>query len=185
MRAIPLTAVALFGLLLAPPAFASLSLGSNLGVVLANPEFGDNTVAVGVPSGAGTFPLLEPGLRIGFKGEGSAVEGYFDTGFILVSSGGATAHSLEATANFQDNFRPESDASAYLTAGAGFVNTGNSGDPYFSSTTNFLFGGGLGLWRKVGNDNGRVRVEARYDRLAGDDNAGLIGLKLGFDLWMN
>lgn len=188
MRVLALAAVVFFGLLQASQAFAIWSLGSNLGFSYAKPKGEDHVTSIGVPSGAGLFPVVQPGLRIGFKGEESALEGYFDTGFALVHTDGGTAHAVAATANFQDSFRPENDTSMYLTAGLGLVNADDS----FRSATSFMFGGGLGLWHRVGHDHGRVRAEAHYDRVTkGDDNgsvvideADVISLKLGFDLWM-
>jgi len=188
MRSLALAAVVSLGLLQATTAFANWSLGSNLGLSFMSPKDEDHVTTVGLPSGAGFFPVVQPGLRIGFKGEESALEGYFDTGFALIHQGGATAHAVEATANFQDSFRPENDSSLYLTAGAGVVNADNS----LESATSFTFGGGLGIWHRVEHDHGRIRAEVRYDRLTkGDDHgaiviseAGIVGLKLGFDLWM-
>lgn len=189
MRVLALAAVVFFGLLHASQAFAIWSLGSNLGLTYMDPKStAEQVTTLGVPSGAGVIPVVQPGLRVGFKGEDSALEGYLDMGFALVHSGGSTDHALAATANFQDSFRPENDTSAYLTAGAGITNL----DSGIYSATSFVFGGGLGLWHKVGNDHGRVRMEVRYDRLTkGEDNhvavideADILGLKLGFDLWM-
>jgi hypothetical protein len=190
MRVLALAAVVFFGLLQAPQVFANWSLGSNLGLTYLILEDGVHVTTVGVPSGAGLSALVQPGLRIGFKGEESALEGYLDMGFALVhnNTGGETEHAVEATANFQDSFRPENDTSPYLTAGAGVANADNG----FFSASSFVYGGGLGLWHKVANDHGRIRGEVRYDRVAkGDDNgvvvidkADTISLKLGFDLWM-
>jgi hypothetical protein len=188
MRALALAAVALFGLLQAPQAFANWSLGTNLGLAYMKPKGADHVTAVGIPSGSGLIPFVQPGLRIGFKGEESALEGYFDTGFALVHTDAGTSHAVSGTANFQDSFRPENDTSLYLTAGAGVVNA----DVISESATSFLFGGGLGLWHKVENDHGRVRMEVRYDRLTKGEDSGftvideadIVSLKLGFDLWM-
>jgi len=190
MRVLALAAVVFFGLLQASQALAVWSLGTNLGVTYFKLEGDEHVTTVGLPSGAGLSALVQPGLRIGFKGEDSALEGYFDMGFALIHSNtdGETQHALEGTVNIQDSLRPENDTSAYLTAGLGAVNADNG----FFSATAFTYGGGLGLWHKVGHDHGRVRAEVRYDHVAnGEDNsftvidkADTFGLKLGFDLWM-
>jgi hypothetical protein len=166
----------------APQAFANWSLGANLGVSFVNPEDGSSETVAGWPLDA----FLEPGLRIGFAGTRSSHEGYLESGLVLVDSD-STVHVFELIGNYQYSFKPGSPTSPFLTAGVGLVNVDNGG-----SATSAMYGGGLGIWHRVAADHGRVRAEVRYDRVSeGDDNgvevidkAGIVGIKLGFDLWM-
>lgn len=184
MRYLVLAAIVSLGLFQAPQASANWSLGTNLGVSFVSPDGGDNYTVASWPSSA---ELVTPGLRVGFAGTKSPHEGYLETGFLLISDGG-TLHVLELSGNYQYSFKPEGKTSPYLTAGVGLVNVDNS----FTGATSAMFGGGLGIWCRVGADHGRVRAEVRYDRVSeGDDSgtpvidkAGMVGIKLGFDLWM-
>lgn len=173
----------------AVPAHAlNWSLGSNLGFSSIDPSGGgDNTSVFAWPNNVIVFT---PGMRVGFTGDSPQHEFFIDTGFILVSSGSNSTRYMDLIANYQYNFNTSS-LSPYVTGGIGIASVGfDSGGPSISATS-VQFGGGVGLRHKMGNGHGVLRGEVRYDRVnEGDDGAvvvidelGIIGIKLGFDLW--
>lgn len=173
-------------------AFAAWGLGANMGMTLHNPaESGsDNVTLIGVPSQASVFTSLRPGLRVGFAGDSSPHEVYLDVSLDHVASGGDSFTAVRLGGNYQYNFsgttfRP------YLTAGLG-VFSEHAAFTQSTSATSMTFGGGAGVGFPVGNQAGRLRLEARFDKLQeAKDNgdvvigeAGITSLLFGFDLWL-
>jgi len=183
MRPLAPVLAALSLLVLASPALAgNWSLGTNLGVSLYHPEDGEDLTLIAIPSSAVFF---QPGLRVGFTGTNSPHEFYLDTG---VSDLDGDVTRILFTGNYQYNFASKTNTSFYLTGGLGFLNV----SIVDVGATSLMLGAGVGARFRVANGHGSIRTELRYDRVAeGDDGAievfdeaGLVGFKLGFDLWM-
>ncbi|HET7497602.1 MAG TPA: outer membrane beta-barrel protein [Candidatus Eisenbacteria bacterium] len=173
-------------------AFAAWGLGANLGMTLHNPaETGsDNVTLIGFPSQASVFTSLRPGLRVGFAGDSSPHEVYLDVSLDHEASGGDSFTAVRLGGNYQYNFSGTSFR-PYLTAGLG-VFSEHADFSSSTSATSMTFGGGAGVGFPIGDQAGRLRLEARYDKLQeGKDNgdvvigeAGITSLLFGFDLWL-
>ena len=90
-----------------------------------------------------------------------------------------------STASFQHTFFARASNAAFANAGAGIYHEGGVAQ----STTTAMYGGGIGMRHMVGQQKGAVRVELRLDRLRSNDDLGrpalnVLGLRLGFDLWL-
>jgi hypothetical protein len=177
-------------LALAVPAFAtSWGLGANTGLVVYKPSSGgDATTIIAWPGSVLTFM---PGLRLGLRGESGNDEGYLDSGLLLLSGGGFTETHLQNSLNYQHNFGSAGRPRPYLTAGGGMILASFDSDFPGSTVVSPIFGGGVGMQFPVAEDHGSIRLELRYDRIlegesngADIDEAGLLGLRFGFDLWM-
>ena len=182
-------------LFLPQSASAMWSLGANLGFTIHNPsEEGDDTVTlVGIPTQTSPFGTLRPGLRIGFAGEAIEHEGFLDASYDAQFVDEFDVHALRLGANYQYNFSPGASMRPYLTAGIGILNIG--GDFGFVGSvgaTSLTYGGGVGLGFPVRDNAGRLRIEARADRIdEGEDDgdviiqeATVINVTFGFDLWL-
>jgi hypothetical protein len=170
----------------APAAAMNWSIGANLGAQFASPTDDniDNASAIGWPQG---------GLRVGFVGENPVHEVYLDTELDIFSQGDFSANDFGVMANYQYNFGSQGSTAPYVTGGVGVgfssIDFGTPGSDVSASAV--VFGGGVGLRHKMGNGHGTLRGEVRYDRQGkGEDGnvvvieeAGIIGIKLGFDLW--
>jgi len=183
--------------LASPPAHAATnwSLGANLGFSFVNPDQGDNLMIFAWPANADAF---QPGIRIGMVKEKSPTEFYIDTGLSIFDGGSSSSSAFELTGNFQYNFDAEAakTTSPYVTAGIGIVtasfDSGSGSGGFDVGATSAIFGFGGGLRHRVAGGHGTIRTELRYDRVTeGDDgsvvvidDAGIIGIKFGFDLWM-
>ena len=196
MRCVPSVAFLLLGstllLATASPSLADMSVGTNFGFAIHNPENGgENTTLIGVPSQAGLLGTVRPGLRIGGAGSKRDHEGYVDLSYDGISSNGSGAHALRIGVNYQYNFN-SSATHPYLTFGGGMYNYGGGGDGDNISATSTTIGGGVGLGVPVSENHGRFRVEVRLDHLSEGKDGGdvLIGaanvcqFTMGFDLWM-
>ena len=182
----------------AMPAHAmNWSVGANLGLAFDSPTDDDleSTTTFAWP-----FSGTMPGLRFGFAGTGPH-EFYLDTGLNYSSTKDVTTvRSFVATANYQYNFGSSGNLSPYLTGGAGFVMTGfkdetDPDDVLDLSANGAVFGAGVGIRHKMGNGNGTMRAEVRFDRVTeGTDEIGgveiplipetsVFTIKFGFDLW--
>jgi lipid A 3-O-deacylase PagL len=190
MRRVSVLAAVLATVLIAPaPALAKWSLGANLGLTVYDPtEPGSaNVTMIGVPTGTSVFTSIRPGLRVGFTDEAMDHEPYLDLGFDQQSSGGESFRATRLGANYQYNFH-EATVRPYVTAGAGIYGVHGPG----VSSTSLTFGGGAGIGIPVSGGAGRLRVEGRYDHLGEGkqngsvviDEAHVIQLSFGFDLWM-
>ncbi len=162
---------------------AEISLGTNLGLMVFDPSgSGSNSTTIfEMPNSAGD---LQPGLRLGFRPADPHHELYVNTGLIYTSHSGHNTHMIEATLNYQYNLTPQEATSAYLTAGGGLFTVGGTGE---NSSTSGLVGGGLGVRFRVAEGHGSLRAEARVDRLGESDSVHegtMLGLRLGFDLWL-
>jgi Outer membrane protein beta-barrel domain len=176
------------------PASAMWSLGANLGVTFHDPsdEGDDTTTLVGIPTQTSPFGTLRPGLRIGYAGEALQHEGFLDASYDAQYIDDFDIHAMRLGANYQYNFSPGASMRPYLTAGVGILNLG--GDFGFASVgaTSLTYGGGVGLGFPVSDNAGRLRVEARADRIdEGEDDgdvvigeATVINVTFGFDLWL-
>ena len=183
MRPLSLLLAALSLLVLTSPALAgNWSLGANLGVSSYDPEGGEDLTLIAFPSSAVFF---QPGLRVGFAGTNSPHEFYLDTG---VSDLDGDVTRILMTGNYQYNFASKSNTSFYLTGGLGFANVSIVDD----GATSLMVGAGAGARFRVADGHGSIRTELRYDHVGeGDDGstevideAGLIGFRFGFELWM-
>lgn len=183
-----------------PASALNWSVGANLGFAMESPASkydAENTTSFAWP-----FSGTTPGLRFGFTGASPAHEFYLDTGLQYSSTKDVTTtRSFVGTANYQYNFGSSGNLSPYLTAGAGFVMAGvkiEDPDPDLAldvSANSAVFGGGVGIRHKMGNGNGTMRAEVRFDRTTeGSDTVGgfkvpillessIITVKVGFDLW--
>ncbi len=161
---------------------AEFSLGANAGLLIHTVSGASRSTTIFEwPNSAGD---LEPGLRVGFRPADSHHELYLNSGAIYQSTSGSNSHVIELTANYQYNFMRENAISPYVTLGGGLLSIGGSSG---SGATSGLFGGGLGGRFRVAEGHGSLRAEARYDRLGDSDRiaeASLVGIRLGFDLWM-
>lgn len=186
MRRVLIAAVLLASVVLAPArAFSAWGLGANLGLTILNPsEIGaPNVTVVGVPALSTAFM---PGLRFS-AAEGAMVhEAYMDLGYFSESSEGESFHTMRLGGNYQYNFKGTS-ARPFLTAGVGIFNVGSG--PH---ATTFTFGGGAGVGLPVSDNAGRLRLEARVDKIKEGKSNGqvvigettAIQVLFGFDLWM-
>ena len=188
-------AIALVSSLALPlPASAMWSLGANLGVTIHNPsEDGDDTATlVGIPTQTSPFGSLRPGLRIGFAGEALTHEGFLDASYDAQYIDEFDVHALRLGANYQYNFSSGASMRPYLTAGVGILNVGGDFGLESVGATSLTYGGGVGLGFPVSDNAGRLRVEARADRIdeGEEDGVVLIGeatvinVTFGFDLWL-
>ncbi len=186
--AIPLAAVFAFA---AAPAHAGMSLGANLGLAFFHPDAGDDVTIFSLPNQGTT-----PGVRMGWAPRQEATQIYLDLGFASASVAGASSSVLVATGNLQYDLRAAQPLSLFVTAGGGVLReSAKSGDdapsPFDLSATSVLFGGGVGLRRRIAGGHGTLRTELRYDqRTEGKDGdarvitqGGVVQLKLGFDVW--
>jgi hypothetical protein len=189
MRRALIAAGLLVSVVLAPArAFSAWGLGANLGLSILNPsEIGvPNATVVGVPAQSTAFM---PGLRFSMT-EGTMVhEAYVDLGYFGESSEGDHFHTMRLGGNYQYNFKGTS-ARPFLTAGVGIFNVGSgAGGPH---ATTFTFGGGAGVGFPVSDNAGRLRLEARVDKIReGRSNGEIvigettaIQVLFGFDLWV-
>ncbi len=173
------------------PARAGMSLGANLGLAFVNPDPGGDVTIFAFPNQRTT-----PGLRLGWAGKSAASEIFLDLGYSYVGVEEASSSEALATANLQYNFSASQPLSFYVTAGGGVVReTAKSAkdvpSPYDLSAMSSVFGGGLGVRRRVAGGHGTLRSEIRYDLVTeGRDGStlivakgGVLQLKLGFDVW--
>ncbi|HTM01815.1 MAG TPA: acyloxyacyl hydrolase [Candidatus Omnitrophota bacterium] len=190
-RALILAALVLMSL--APAhSFAAWGLGANLGMTLHDPaESGaDNVTLIGFPSQASVFTSLRPGLRVAYAGDSSPHEAYLDVSLDHEASNGDNFTAVRLGGNYQYNFNGSSFR-PYVTAGLG-VFSEHANFSGSTSATSMTFGGGAGIGFPVGNQAGRLRLEARFDKLQeGKDNgevvigeATIMSLLFGFDLWL-
>jgi hypothetical protein len=190
-RALILAALVLMSL--APAhSFAAWGLGANLGMTLHDPaESGaDNVTLIGFPSQASVFTSLRPGLRVAYAGDSSPHEAYLDVSLDHEASHGDNFTAVRLGGNYQYNFNGSSFR-PYVTAGLG-VFSEHANFSGSTSATSMTFGGGAGIGFPVGNQAGRLRLEARFDKLQeGKDNgevvigeATIMSLLFGFDLWL-
>lgn len=155
------------------------SAGMSLGANVTAAQFGnanDHSFALSAPSS----PLfgIQPGLRIGFPNPSGLDETYFDTGLLMVES--YTLWSV--TVNYQRALARQPTA-PYVTVGGGFQSYGG----FVGFEAYPVFGGGFGVRHILGHRQGAIRAELRYDRLhvtEESEDLSSIGLKLGFDLWL-
>ena len=165
------------------------SIGSNVGFSVLSPKSGGDKIYVfGAPSSAGPIvPSFQPGLRFGVPVGAGENEGYFDLGLSVLgtSGGGGTSTGYQVTANLQHNFKTNGAAWPYVNLGGGVMGQSFSAG---ESMSNPILGGGIGVLEHVGNGHGAVRAEVRYDYVFKDpqgfEGGALLGIKLGFDLYM-
>jgi hypothetical protein len=162
------------------------SLGTNLGFSVLMPRNGgDNLVVIGVPgTGGPLLPCFQPGLRVGSVSREGGGELYADLGLASFIFSGESITSFTGAMNVQRVFRSSGSSSPYVTGGAGFLLVSYERQ----RSTNFIFGGGLGVRRRVPHGHGALRTEMRLDYIPESDegitSSLLFGIKFGFDLWM-
>jgi hypothetical protein len=199
MRPLTIASLATFILLLLhSSALANWSIGANLGYSFIDyiGNSYDQTI-VSAPSSTQGEATLQPGLRIGVNPWHTHHEFYLDTGYSLFQAGGYDSQTLNSTGNYQFSANPTGPTSAYLTVGAGAVWSRFQYSPPTIITTphsgtSFVYGAGIGVWHRIADDHGRIRAEVHFDRVGNADDgevnvideAQLINVRLGFDLWM-
>jgi hypothetical protein len=174
------------------------SIGADLELTFVNPEVGSNSTVFAWP-GDGNAPAYQPGMRIGYEFAGKPSEVYVNTGLDLVTGDGSSLTTFELTGNYQYNFhgsKPKT-STPYLTGGLGLVSASYNVGTGFGSldvgATSLIYGFGVGMRHRVADGHGSIRTEARFDHLTEGDDGGvvviessnLIGLKVGFDLWLD
>lgn len=190
-----------------PASALNWSIGGNLGMIWDSPsdkdkdfnEDGVNEIESRTIF-AWPFAGTMPGLRVGFTGASPQHEIYFDTGLNYTTEKDiGTTRAFTGTANYQYNFGSSGSMAPYLTGGVGLISAGLKDEtisPAFDvGAMSVVYGGGVGIRHKMGNGNGTLRAEVRFDRVSeGTDTVGgskylvipessLVTLKLGFDLW--
>ena len=162
------------------------SIGTNLGLAVLHPKGGgDNLTVIGVPGGAGPFfPGFQPGLRLGILGEGGKGGLNLDIGLSSLFVSGQSFNSFQGTVNLLRNFSPSASATPFVTVGAGLLALRAEEE----TSTNAIFGGGLGIQNRLSHEHGALRGGVRLDYITENEEGfvgGLVfGIKLGFDLWM-
>jgi len=174
------------------PARATWGVGANLGVTIHNPEGpGDDVTMFGVPTQANAFSSIRPGLRVSYTGSEMSHEGFADMSYDRQSSGGDHVSTLRLAGNYQYNFKSSGSPRPYVTFGVGMFHEGFSTGGGDVGATSLTFGGGFGVGFPVSDKAGRIRVEARMDKLDSADDGGVtvigeatvIQIGAGFDLW--
>jgi outer membrane protein with beta-barrel domain len=188
--------VALFALasvlVMTQPAHATWGVGANMGLTIHNPEGpGDDVTMFGVPTQANLLSSIRPGLRVSYTGTAMSHEGFLDLSYDRQSSGGDHLSAFRLAGNYQYNFTTSGSPRPYMTFGVGMFHEGLSAGGGELGATAMTFGGGFGVGFPVSDKAGRIRVEARMDKLdSADDNgvtvideATVIQIGAGFDLW--
>ena len=193
MRSIVVALFALASILvMTQPALATWGVGANMGVTIHNPEGpGDDVTMFGVPTQANALSSIRPGLRVSYTGTAMSHEGFLDLSYDRQSSGGDHLSAFRLAGNYQYNFTTSGSPRPYLTFGVGMFHEGLSAGGEELGATAMTFGGGFGVGFPVSDKAGRIRVEARMDKLdSADDNgvtvigeATVIQIGAGFDLW--
>jgi hypothetical protein len=174
------------------PALATWGIGANMGVTIHNPEGpGDDVTMFGVPTQANALSSIRPGLRVSYTGTAMSHEGFLDLSYDRQSSEGDHLSTLRLAGNYQYNFTTSGSPRPYLTFGVGMFHEGLETGFGDVGATSLTFGGGFGVGFPVSDKAGRIRVEARMDKLdsADDDGIPVIGeatviqIGAGFDLW--
>jgi len=189
-----LTAVFVLACIIATtqPAYATWGIGANMGVTIHNPQgAGDDVTMFGVPTQANALSSIRPGLRVSYTGSQMNHEGFADLSYDRQSSGGDDLSTLRLAGNYQYNFKSSGSPRPYVTFGVGMFHEGIDTGFGALSATSLTFGGGFGVGFPVSDKAGRIRVEARMDKLdSADDNgitvigeATVIQIGAGFDLW--
>ena len=193
MRSTAVVLLALASILtLTQPALATWGLGANMGITIHNPKGpGDDVTMFGIPTQANALSSIRPGLRVSYAGSKMDHEGFADLSYDRQSSGGDDLSTLRLAGNYQYNFTTSSSYRPYVTFGVGMFHESLGTGFGDVSATSMTFGGGFGLGFPVSKGAGRIRLEARMDKLdSADDNgvtvideATVIGIGAGFDLW--
>jgi hypothetical protein len=183
-RKVTLLCGLLAAIAVAPASAMNWSIGANLGAQFISPDVSESITLIGWPIG---------GLRVGFTGDNPTHEFYLDTALSMLSQDDASLNEVLFMGNYQYNFGSQGSTAPYVTAGVGIAMlSADSGSPGGDvSATSTIFGGGVGLRHKMGNGHGTLRGEVRYDMQGeGEDSsvivveeAGIFGIRLGFDLW--
>jgi len=137
---------------------------------------------VGLPSNALSY---QPGFKFGYGDARHTREASFDGGALVIDESGSVVTLAVGSLGYQHVFLPGSPGSPYANIGLGFLREGGTNRAGTSLST----GAGLGLRHVVRDDRGALRIEARYDFLRGGGpfgrpNLTMLGLRLGFDLWL-
>lgn len=178
----------LASLVLSPaPARAERSIGANLGVVYLLPEYGTGGLVISAPSTV--FPLIQPGVRLGFSDARRANWLVLDTGLMLIEASGTSFYVAPLLASYEHHFAPDADASPYVNFGLGANVVGGEDD----LETGLTLGAGLGVRHRLAHGHGAARVELRFDRIEEFESSGWfstggyqqIGARIGFDLYLD
>lgn len=162
---------------------STLSLGTHFGFhTMKGPERGGASFVLAWPSNAVTY---QPALRMGIGDRRHAHEVVLDSGMFLIDEGGSTLALLSGAAGYQYTWRSEWLNAPFVNASFGFYREGGAE----RVGTSARWGAGIGLRRKVREDHGSLRIEGRLEHLARSHEFGrpaltMLGLRLGFDLWL-
>ena len=159
---------------------AEVSLGANFGATVSFPRDENGRVGVGWPYSSAPSSVATPGIRFGFTGGSGKHEGYLDSTMSFYSRRDERLFLL--TGNYQHNFDGRANT-FFFTVGGGPIITGNrDGD-----AVSLMFGGGVGFRQRIAAGAGTFREELRFDFIPGNNGIPrtfLLGVKLGFDLWI-
>jgi hypothetical protein len=175
-----------------PAAAAQWGLGSNLGMSIIFPSGGDAETAV---AWSGHPAYFIPGLRLSVRTDDARQCYFLDTGFATISRETLGQTSFQGTLNAQYAFGSKRGTVPFVQAGAGVASRwvrdlgpgGQSVNPM-----SMVIGGAVGLQKNVAKGAGTIRAELRYDFVTEGEDLGIIlipessvvGLRLGFDLWL-
>lgn len=168
------------------PAYAAAgnwSLGAQMSATSLRSGGGDGTSGVlALPANALSY---QPGFKVGCGNARHAREATFDCGALVIDESGSVVTLAVGSLGYQHVFRPGSPGSPFADVGLGFLREGGTA----RNSTSLSAGAGLGLRRVVQDERGALRIEARYDFLRGGGpfgrpNLTMVGLRLGFDLWL-
>lgn len=167
-------------LLIAKPSRAEVSLGANFGAVVSFPRDERGRVGLRWPYSNAPSSVTTPGIRFGFTGGTGKHEGYIDSTATFYSRRSERLFLL--TGNYQHNFSGRANT-FFFTAGGGPIIVGNEDGDGVS----LMAGGGVGFRQRFAGGAGTFREELRVDFIPGSNSVPrtfMIGIKLGFDLWI-
>jgi len=174
---------------------AEWSIGASGGFNYLVASEGDfQTFGAGFPY-SGPSLEFQPALRIERRGERSRNGIAIDLGFGFRGHEDAfTTHSIIVLGSLTRAFGEGRPLAAFASLGGGLgyfsyedLSRAGSGR---QSGTGAIFGAGAGVFHRLGNGNGRIRLEIRYQRVEGATDDGLVitpkghsaSAQLGFDL---
>jgi hypothetical protein len=167
-------------------------IGSNLGLNVLAADGERSYLAL---SWAGDPVQAMPGLRLSVRGEEGRTALHLDHGFQLLNGDDFGQSATHTTLGVSYALRAEGMLIPFVSVGAGIATRWVKGlGPGGQSvaTLSGVFGGGLGMRREVARGSGTLRAEARYEYVSEGEDLGtvllpaqsVIGLRLGFDLWL-
>ncbi len=179
----------------APLHAAEWSIGASGGLNhFVASEGGLQTFGTGFPY-SGPSLEFQPAFRIERRGEGSRNGIALDLGFGFRGHEDTfTTHSIVVLAHLTHALGEGKPLAAFASLGGGvgyfsYEDLSRAGSGR-QSGTGAIYGGGAGVFHRLGNGHGRIRLEIRYQRVEGATDDGLVvtpkghstSAQLGFDL---